>query len=648
MGDQSRSQRMTKESSPQSRSERSRIKWTVSLFAVTLSLLVFTLVACNDHPVEPLDQVLSAVSRQENRLPAKTKLDFLFVIDDSGSMCEEQESLAQNFQTFSNFLFRELQGAADYRIAVVSTDLGSAEDPSQDAARFVYKKPPPQVICQVSTPMGPMNQSRETDTADCPADGGLSPIISAEELENECAGSGESCVQEALERRFRCMATRGTEGFIHEKGLEAMRKALSCQGPNAELFSPCCEYPGTAEAFYNPACRLQAGEQEPLFLRPDATLVVIIISDENDCSTPADFPQLSSRRICRPGGTEDLDGDFIPDIYRTECGAQALECYRSECSPETINEGNSLSPNGPVACKRQRCDINYGEGNACEYRHGDLTDVDEYRRFLQGLKARPLDQLLVATIVAPRNFLPSGQEIRYLGGSPVDDRCSDPTFQDLLTETCCPGGLCRGIDPEPSCTSEYGVAFAGSRYLDLTDAMGDNGLGCPPGADDDQNVCLNICGGSFETPLQRIRDRVADLLNEYCVARLPQCLVPVEGGGERPCDLNNPQEVKAYAALRVSQQCLLTEQEGGSCDAVVEPRTLGPEEFNLRVGFSADGTATGICVVLEQVPPAGSEIFVEYITSISSEDDVAEAAPPAMGGVPEMPAAELEMGVPAP
>ena len=611
----------------------------LSCWGVLLLLSIGSLSACNDHPVEPIEQVLSAVSRQETRLPAKTKLDFLFVIDDSGSMCEEQESLSNNFQTFSDFLFTELQGAADYRIAVVSTDLGSAEDPSPNAATFSYRKPPTQVICQVNDPVnGPMSEQRNTNTDDCPQDGAFPAVISSEELEATCPGGDRECIRQQLELQFRCMSTRGTEGFINEKGLEAMRMALSCQGPNAEKFAPCCENPGTPEAFYNPACRLQPGQQEPLFLRPDATLVVIIISDENDCSTPADFPQASSRRICRPRGTVDGDGDRIPDIYRTECGAQALDCYKSECNRDTIYENGALRADGPAACKQQRCDINYGDPNACEFRYRDLTDIDEYRRFLQGLKARPLDQLLLATIVAPRAYLESGAEIRYTGGAVTESSCEDPTSPTLFSETCCPSGVCRGIDPQPSCSSDYGVAFAGSRYLELADAMGENGLGCPPGSDDNRQLCLNICGGSFDVPLQRIKDRVADLLNEYCVARIPQCVVPDEAGGERPCDLTNPAEVEAYAALRVSQQCLLTEENGGSCDVVIEPRTLTPEEFDLRIGFDEGGNATGVCVVLQQVPPAGSEIFVEYITSIES-DEVSTQAP--SGEEPPMPSEEM-------
>ena len=74
--------------------------------AWALCLLVAAIVGCNEHPVQPLEGVVTAVNRQANELPAKTKLDFLFVIDTSNSMCQEQQNLSENFSAFSNFLFR--------------------------------------------------------------------------------------------------------------------------------------------------------------------------------------------------------------------------------------------------------------------------------------------------------------------------------------------------------------------------------------------------------------------------------------------------------------------------------------------------------------------------------------------------------------
>ena len=108
-----------------------------------LTAVLFSLAACNNYNVEPLDQILNASNRIENRLPAKTKLDFLFVIDDSSSMGEEQKALAENFKTFSDFLFDELQGATDYRIAITNSGVvNEAANCTEDKAasgKFIYQ-----------------------------------------------------------------------------------------------------------------------------------------------------------------------------------------------------------------------------------------------------------------------------------------------------------------------------------------------------------------------------------------------------------------------------------------------------------------------------------------------------------------------------
>src|SRR5690606_37187995 len=55
--------------------------------------------------------------------------------------------------------------------------------------------------------------------------------------------------------------------------------------------------------------------EEPAFLRPDAVLAVVIISDEDDCSDPAENRAASKRVVCRPGGVADSNGDGLPDGY---------------------------------------------------------------------------------------------------------------------------------------------------------------------------------------------------------------------------------------------------------------------------------------------------------------------------------------------
>ena len=129
-----------------------------SLCALGLGLGVL---GCNDHPLVPLDKVISAASNDEIDLPAKTKLDFLFMIDNSGSMCEEQKNLSNNFSIISDFLFNELGQTADYRIAFISTDMKT--EGTKGAFQSTPARPVPALSCQ--DPI--TGQADIPNTADC-------------------------------------------------------------------------------------------------------------------------------------------------------------------------------------------------------------------------------------------------------------------------------------------------------------------------------------------------------------------------------------------------------------------------------------------------------------------------------------------------
>ncbi len=171
--------------------------------------------------------------RIAQKLVSVRDLDILFVVDNSGSMAEEQASLAANFVRFINTLRSVDGGLPNLHIGVVSTDVGAGpynisgctgdgdNGALQSAPRAACSPPSDAYIRDVSNPSG----GRTTNY------------------------SG------TLEDTFSCIARLGIDGCGFEQPLESMRRALS--GTNA---------------------------QNTGFLRPNAALAVIIISDEDDCS----------------------------------------------------------------------------------------------------------------------------------------------------------------------------------------------------------------------------------------------------------------------------------------------------------------------------------------------------------------------------
>jgi hypothetical protein len=155
-------------------------------------------------------------------------VDVLFVVDNSGSMSEEQSNLASNFQSF-------ISGAAtwnnDYHVGVTSTDLEA------DNGRLMS------------------------------------------------SGSNARFVTRANWQQFANNARLGTNGSGDEKGLATAQAALSL--PNTADAGTTCSTDAectTPERCVDGGC----GGRNRGFLREEAALEVVIVSDEEDAS-PGDL-----------------------------------------------------------------------------------------------------------------------------------------------------------------------------------------------------------------------------------------------------------------------------------------------------------------------------------------------------------------------
>lgn len=542
---------------------------------------------CVGHPLEPLDQVVLAAHRQETRLPTRNKIDFLFVVDNSGSMCQEQDNLGRNFDAFARYLYDDLGSTADYRIAITSTDL---QNPAH-GGRFLASPaaPVPSRSCTdaAGEPFVP-------DTADCPAD--LPPIIAS--------GPGQVLDEAELARRFRCMTTLGTTGYGFEKGLEAMRLALSCQGPNADAFNACC-----VDGRYDPACVIDADTPEPQFLRPDASLVVVFISDEDDCSEPAANPGASRRVICKYG-VADGDGDGVPDGYRDPalCADDPATCFARECGGLDAQ-----------ACRAARCMVPTNDNSSCAWARDALTPVDDYRRFLSSLKADPTSDILVAAIVGQRAYTDAGSVITWQPGPASTPECDPEHGAFEPSEACCPDGVCRGAI-QTTCSSSNGEAFAGHRYLALAEDFGPNGIGCPAGAEpggplSEIEDCASICTDDFAAPLRAIGQGSKDILSTYCLDKRPACQV-MDADGERPCAIAAEYAEPANYRVRVQQTCARTVEQGGLC-ARAEDRRLGTEEYELLL--NEPGCPGGAAVRLDAQPQPGAEVVIDFMVAVQRQ-----------------------------
>ncbi|HET6611303.1 MAG TPA: vWA domain-containing protein [Kofleriaceae bacterium] len=207
------------------------------------SAALFLLPACPDREVAEVHPF--QIGAHPTVIPlGNNDLDILFVIDNSSSMLEEQESLAQNFNTFIDVLESAEGGLPDIHIGVVSTDMG-AKAPGEPAIPNSAGPPGSGQTCDETGDGGKLQAAPRVAGCMPPTDPYISDIESNDDRVRNYSGD--------LAETFSCIARLGTEGCVFEQQLESMRAAL------------------------DPAIN-------PDFVRDGAYLAIVFITDEDDCS----------------------------------------------------------------------------------------------------------------------------------------------------------------------------------------------------------------------------------------------------------------------------------------------------------------------------------------------------------------------------
>ncbi|MGC4121797.1 MAG: vWA domain-containing protein [Myxococcales bacterium] len=198
-----------------------------ALFTVALALGTLALQGCNEDRIieRPPPGFRQDVFAQD----AAAKIDVLWVVDNSASMQPEQEELATSFTRFMELFSR---GQVDYRIAVTTTDVFN------DEGLFIGN---PEIV-----------------------DPSLSDPVAA----------------------FQKNVKVGTGGKGHEEAFEAARRAIDREkqaasvvlGERAACVAAC---PGGGSESCKDSC---AAAHMPRFMRPEAHLYIIFVSDEDEQS----------------------------------------------------------------------------------------------------------------------------------------------------------------------------------------------------------------------------------------------------------------------------------------------------------------------------------------------------------------------------
>ncbi len=235
-----------------------RTKAALSVLALGALLAVG---GCLDRELRPLNPCVVSGVAEKIRVQNIEKVDLLFMVDNSGSMKEEQEALAMQFPR----LIRTLAS-------------GQVRDPNTDALIDTFPAVNDLHLGVVSSDMGTGGFTLPTCADRNDGDDG----ILLQRAASDCAGfmppkflefRAGTDDPDTLASNFSCMARLGTTGCGFEQQLEAVLKALLPAGATTEIgIDPFVTGDG------------HGADANAGFLRPDSLLGVVVVTDEDDCS----------------------------------------------------------------------------------------------------------------------------------------------------------------------------------------------------------------------------------------------------------------------------------------------------------------------------------------------------------------------------
>jgi hypothetical protein len=273
-------------------------------------------------------------------------VDILFMVDNSSSMTSMQQKLVAQIPAFLDRLQSATQPLTDFHIAVVSSDMGAPGDLTAS------------IGCTLA---GDDGVFQSQPRGDCQAT--LAP--GATFISNV---GGAANYTGALNDALACITPLGSNGCGFEQQLASVVRALGADGQTA------------------PAAN--AG-----FLRQDAELAIFLLTNEDDCSAPADSTVFSLN-----GGSQSLSNPLGPignyrcnqfgHLCRDPNGANSTKLIMPPLNPPSDAQGTATPALGLADCESNDTSASL------------LTPVSHFVAQIKALKTDP-SRITVAALVGP-------------------------------------------------------------------------------------------------------------------------------------------------------------------------------------------------------------------------------------------------------
>ena len=500
---------------------------------------------------------------------ANRQVDLLFVIDNSGSMAEEQALLVKNLGA----LLAALEGA-EYRIGVTTTDSGNPRCPSAtytpEGGKLVLSS------CIDRVAQGEFAFISDDFSATC------TDFCSKPDSELSVKGTPTAMDPQAAPRKW----VQREAGQLNIGGVEAL-EALQCYLPQGVAG---CGFESHLESMYLALAQAQsqASKDNYGFVRDEAQLAVVFVSDETDCS----YNQ-ATKEIFTTNKVFWNDPDFDTAPTSAMCWRAGVACTGgpgtySECHPQDF--GTDGAPVDDVA-------------------QAVLQPVSKYVDFVKQIEARKqsisaAQRVKVSLLTGvPQGYESFDAEIQY------EDLPADDQYQ--INFGIGPGCVLGSPDfPEtmavpPVRERAFAEAFAAA----------------------DTRPLYSLCADSYSAALAAIGQEIADGMVPSC---MPYCVADSEPNTavvEASCEVR---QTDAYGNETVVPPCI---QLGG----VAKPPNGAQVCYAARV--DPDGSLTpsaiddmsAVCVgegfnleieVVRLTPaPAGAVVAASCVPSANKAQD---------------------------
>jgi len=441
---------------------------SVSTVSITFTRLAIVLglaaASCDQSKVESAAESTTSAVTAAATGTSPGNLDVLFMIDNSSSMTVMQQKLAAQIPEFVTALQSLPTGLPNLHIAVVSSDMGAPGDSttslgctrSGDDGQFRFG-----ASSGVSTNQHPGLDGGGTGGAPAGADAGAPGCAGAS------LNSGATYVSNVdgvanytgdLSTLLSCMTALGDNGCGFENQLASISRALGADG--------------------SPAPASNAG-----FLRPDAQLAIIVLSNEDDCSAPANTVLYSLN-----GGLQNISNPLGP-IANYRCNQFGHLCVDPAASGATCLTEPPLHPpaDAQMTASGPTLDLTDCESDDS---YGMLTSVSSFVNGIRALKADPDNQIVVGAIVAP----PTPYTVAWAPASGGQNVGSGELWP-LVEHSCGPAGG-DDVNPAGQTTTDETFGDPAVRIGQWVQAFGANG------------VTASICDGSYASAFSAVVNKI--------------------------------------------------------------------------------------------------------------------------------------------